>query len=82
MKKLLLVLVVGAGAMVSCNKTYTCTCTDTDYTSGGAVDDTYSWTYQVEEATNKQAEIACNGAAIVNTYSDGSRSETKCELSK
>lgn len=82
MKKLLLVLVIGAGALVSCNKTYTCTCTDTSYDSNGNVTDTDVYTGEVSEASTKEAEIACNGATIVYTDNDGSRDETKCELSK
>lgn len=79
MKKILAITCIGMLALVSCEKDYSCTCTET-YTDGT---DTYtdSYTYRVEGATKKQAEIACNEATISQT--EGTQTyEMTCVLTK
>lgn len=82
MKKMFFILsIVGVGA-VSCTKDYSCTCT-TITTSGGQAT-TQIQKFDIQDASTKQAKLACNEATVIytgTTWGGGTYTqETTCDL--
>lgn len=76
---MVVIAAVAVVTLASCKKDYSCTCTETEIEDGST--SVFTSTYQIEEASKKQAEIACNEATI--KYVEGQDSYTvKCDLTK